>query len=464
MSDGHGYSTSGFGIDRDSSARLIVKTALEEGVTDPHQIAYMLATAQHETRNFTAPEEDFGRQQAQKLGYRGGEDYFGRGYVHLTHIENYQRFDHLLGLNGQLLQHKELAEKPEIAAKILVIGMRDGEFTSRRLDRYVNGDQHDYVNARRVVNSTDKADLIAGYAAAWDQRVPAIIQDVKANGVQIHPTSNPSGADEYLAKGAHGAEVLQLQTHLHQLGFKDQQGHALGVDSDFGANTDFAVKAFQAEHRLPVDGKVGEQTLNALLQSELHQLGYKDAHGQPLAIDGNVGANTRFALGAFQRDHQLPVTGHVDTKTQASIDQSLTHAGQRQAAAAPDDPRNPDHALYQQALAGVQKIDTDMGRTSDQLSKNLAASLAAEAKRQGLTHIDKVAMSADGSRTFAAQDVHGSLRHADVMTAAAVHTSVQQSSTAAQAPATAAQTTADPQHALPPQAPTQPQANHPQMA
>lgn len=59
MSDGRGRSTEGFGVDRESSVRLIVKTALENGVTDPKQISYMLATAQHETRNFQAPEEDF---------------------------------------------------------------------------------------------------------------------------------------------------------------------------------------------------------------------------------------------------------------------------------------------------------------------------------------------------------------------------------------------------------------------
>ena len=89
MANGYGRSNEGFGITRQESVALIVKTAVENGVTDPRQIAYMLATAQHETRNFTAPDEDFGRQQARKLGYRGGEEYFGRGYVHLTHIENY---------------------------------------------------------------------------------------------------------------------------------------------------------------------------------------------------------------------------------------------------------------------------------------------------------------------------------------------------------------------------------------
>lgn len=38
MSDGRGRSTEGFGVDRESSVRLIVKTALENGVTatSPH--------------------------------------------------------------------------------------------------------------------------------------------------------------------------------------------------------------------------------------------------------------------------------------------------------------------------------------------------------------------------------------------------------------------------------------------
>ena len=123
MSDGRGRSTEGFGVDRESSVRLIVKTALENGVTDPKQISYMLATAQHETRNFQAPEEDFGRSQARKLGYSGGEEFYGRGYVHLTHDYNYAKFDKLLGLNSEMVRNPDMAKQPEIAAKVLVVGM-----------------------------------------------------------------------------------------------------------------------------------------------------------------------------------------------------------------------------------------------------------------------------------------------------------------------------------------------------
>ncbi|MBU6248768.1 MAG: hypothetical protein KGN77_13515 [Xanthomonadaceae bacterium] len=90
-------------------------------------------------------------------------------------------------------------------------------------------------------------------------------------------------------------------------------------------------------------------------------------------------------------------------------------------AAATDDP------LFRQALAGVQKIDADMGRPSDAPSRRLAMALAAASRMQGLARIDAVAISEDGSRTFAMQDDAGVRRYADVATAQAVHTPLAQS-------------------------------------
>ncbi len=40
----------------------------------------------------------------ESCGYEGGEDYYGRGYVHLTHDYNYKQFDELLGMNGELIR------------------------------------------------------------------------------------------------------------------------------------------------------------------------------------------------------------------------------------------------------------------------------------------------------------------------------------------------------------------------
>lgn len=245
-----------------------------------------------------------------------------------------------------------------------------------------------------------------------------------------------------LAPGDRGAAVTSLQNELHRLGYTAAAGAPLAVDGDFGRNTQHALEAFQRDHRLTVDGKAGPQTEAALrqalatqgvksVQSELNALGYTDAQSHPLAVDGTFGANTRHAVEAFQRDHQLTVDGRVGPQTQGALDEALKarEAAERTQSVLPfSDPRSPDHALYEQALAGVQKIDADMGRSSDQLSRNLASCLAADAKAQGLTRIDSVAISEDGARTFAVQNDSGVRRYATVTTAEAVRVSMEQSS------------------------------------
>lgn len=61
-----------------------------------------------------------------------------------------------------------------------------------------------------------------------------------------------------LEKGSSGAEVAGMQQALNTLGY------ALGADGVYGTQTVNAVKAFQADHSLKVDGKAGNQTLTLL--------------------------------------------------------------------------------------------------------------------------------------------------------------------------------------------------------
>ncbi|MCD0280200.1 peptidoglycan-binding protein [Xanthomonas melonis] len=379
MSDGRGRSTEGFGVDRESSVRLIVKTALENGVTDPKQISYMLATAQHETRNFQAPEEDFGRSQARKLGYSGGEEFYGRGYVHLTHDYNYAKFDKLLGLNGEMVRNPDMAKQPEIAAKVLVVGMRDGLFTGKPLDRYIDNDSHDVYNARRVVNgvtpskpwSVKAAKECEEYAGNWERRVPDLIESVKRDGVDLKHSVTPDSTSHQVSKsndgklehGERGESVKQLQNQLAELGAVGRDGKPLQADGDFGSNTKFAVEQFQRTHGLQVDGVVGGQTQAAL--------------GKALA-----------------------------QQTTKQPEQSNTHAASAPATSGSpllSDPRHPDNGMFVGAVGKLEALGERGGFANRKELEQAAGQLVFEAKVSGLQRIDHVVPNKSGDGFFAVQ-------------------------------------------------------------
>lgn len=140
------------------------------------RLAYVLATAWHETGRFNWLKEIWGPTAAQKR-YEGrkdlgntvagdGKKFMGRGLVHITGRANYTDWSRRLGID--LLKEPQRAEELPIAARILVEGMVKGTFTGKKLQDYINSDQCDYVEARRIVNGKDKATLIAGYAEKFE--------------------------------------------------------------------------------------------------------------------------------------------------------------------------------------------------------------------------------------------------------------------------------------------------------
>ena len=64
-----------------------------------------------------------------------------------------------------------------------------------------------------------------------------------------------------ILKGSKGSVVKECQTRLVELGY---DVGSCGIDGIFGKETLAAVKAFQQDHRLKVDGIVGPQTWKAL--------------------------------------------------------------------------------------------------------------------------------------------------------------------------------------------------------
>lgn len=127
-------------------------------------LAYLLATAKHETADTMQPIREYGLGKGNPYGKVDGTGKapYGRGYVQLTWDYNYKKADEKLGLGGKLASDYDLALNPAVAAKVLIRGCLEGWFTGKKL-----GDYRDFRNMRRVVNGLDRADLIATYAQSF---------------------------------------------------------------------------------------------------------------------------------------------------------------------------------------------------------------------------------------------------------------------------------------------------------
>lgn len=128
--------------------------------SDLRWLAYAFATAYHETAYTMMPIKEYGSQSY--LQSKPYYPYYGRGYVQLTWEDNYRRMGSKLGVN-LLGENMDRALQPDIAAKVMYVGMRDGNFTGKKLASYFSSSIDDPVNARRIINGTDKAQTIAGY-------------------------------------------------------------------------------------------------------------------------------------------------------------------------------------------------------------------------------------------------------------------------------------------------------------
>ena len=179
--------------------------------------------------------------------------------------------------------------------------------------------------------------------------LPSVSTNPLQNLVSITPqviintsTATPQTNATSLKVGSTGAEVRKMQNRLKELGYL--KGSA---DGDFGAATESAVKSFQAQNGLAVDGKAGTATLNKLysanakkapanvtntpkptatpftsfkhgdtgaeikrMQTRLKELGYLNGKA-----DGDFGDATEAAVRYFQQRNNLTVDGKAGQKT-----------------------------------------------------------------------------------------------------------------------------------------------------
>jgi peptidoglycan hydrolase-like protein with peptidoglycan-binding domain len=178
-------SESGFDIDRivasipypvirkhaRESIPLILSECRDREVRDRGQIAYILATAEHESHlgqwmvELDSGYKYEGREDLGNTQPGDGPKYKGRGFVQITGRNNYAQWSQYLNLD--LLENPQKAAEPEVAAKILVGGMKKGSFTGHRLQDYINEDKQDFYHARRIINKLDRAARVEAIAQEY---------------------------------------------------------------------------------------------------------------------------------------------------------------------------------------------------------------------------------------------------------------------------------------------------------
>jgi len=152
---------------------LIASTCAAYGLLR-NQAAYVLATADHETAHTFMPvREAYWVKNAEAWRKKNLRYYpwYGRGFVQLTWEANYKKAGDKIGVN--LIADKDAAMQPENAAKILVLGMKEGWFTDKKLSDYITLSRSEFVSARRIINGTDKDDEIAALAIKYDRELLA---------------------------------------------------------------------------------------------------------------------------------------------------------------------------------------------------------------------------------------------------------------------------------------------------
>ena len=209
-------------------------------------LAYMLATVYHETAFTMESIAEYGKGEGRPYGEpdeRTGQSYYGRSYPQLTWYENYKKasdnlFDKKLSQGCiDFINEPDLILKPFYGMQVTVFGMLEGWFTGKSLDDFwgENG-SYDYVNARKIINGTDKAHTIAGYAKEIESAI------LLASGQKIERA--------VLRVGDRGDDVTELQLALD-----------IYADGFFGTNeTEKALKEFQSNNDLNDDGICGAAT------------------------------------------------------------------------------------------------------------------------------------------------------------------------------------------------------------
>ena len=126
------------------------------------------------------------------------------------------------------------------------------------------------IEAMGTINGVTTTKVTAGKWTYWGELVGVFYENAESAVSENSEPMQPAGKAT-VRKGSKGDAVRELQTMLLKLGY---DLGPCGIDGDFGKATEAAVRSFQSDHRLTVDGVVGKNTW-AELEKSVNQIAVK---------------------------------------------------------------------------------------------------------------------------------------------------------------------------------------------
>ncbi len=201
------------------SEQWVYDKAVEYGVTDKRQIAYILSTIKWECSFKNQKEiktEKTKDKEYWRVDWNTWKAYYGRWFIQLTWKNNYQKYTQIIkdmwkdfkDNDGNIIKSSDidLVNNPdiilnsnELAIFIAIHWMKNGNFTWKKLDDFINGTKTDFYKARSIVNwMSSKPQEYANDALAYQNKLWkwTIDSPIERNDLLIWPHLLARNKDE----------------------------------------------------------------------------------------------------------------------------------------------------------------------------------------------------------------------------------------------------------------------------